>query len=86
MRNLTLETRIVDLHEYLELAGFANAKEALEEVGVVAQEYAYSVGTEADDGYYVRSFAPVLGGNYKEAVARTVDIVMEDYRYYLDRN
>lgn len=86
MRNLVLETRIVDLQEYLELAGFANAKEALEEVGFVAQEYAYSVGTEADDGYYARSFAPVLGGNYKEAVAGTVNIVVEDYRYYLGRN
>lgn len=86
MRNLVIETRICDLQEYLELAGFANAKEALEEVGVVAQEYAYSVGTEADDGYYVRSFAPVLGGNYEEAVARTVGIVMEDYRYHLDRS
>lgn len=86
MDKLKLETRICDLREYLELTGFANAKEALEEVGFVAQEYAYSVGTEADDGYYVRSFVPVLGGNYKEAVARTVNIVMEDYRYYLDRN
>lgn len=85
MRNFVLETRIVDLHEYLESAGFANAEEALEKVGFVAQEYACSIGTEADD-YYVRSFAPVLDGNYKEAVAKTVDVVMEDYRYYLDRN
>lgn len=85
MKDLVIETRIVDLQEYLELAGFANAKEALEEVDVVAQEYAYSVGTEADYGYYVRSFAPVIGRNYKKAVARTVDIVMEDY-FYLNRN
>ena len=84
MKNFKLETRIVDLQEYIELTGYGTAEAVFEEFGFVAQEYAYTVVTTEDDDLWRRCFAPIICGNYEEAVARTVTIMVEDYKHYIN--
>ena len=75
MQELKLNIRICSLEEYMELTGIENCEQLLQEFGVVAKEYAYC--KKVHSTYNERCFAPVIAGNYKEAIQRAIDCIME---------
>lgn len=77
MQELKLETRIVGMLEYLELIGMT-AQEAMEDFGVLAQEYAYTTAYVAGR-FWERCFAPVVRRNYEEAVQYNTRMLLEHY-------
>lgn len=77
MQELKLETRICGMLEYLELISMT-AQDAMEDFGVLAQEYAYTTAYVGGK-FWGRCFTPVVRRNYEEAVRYTTGQLLQDY-------
>lgn len=77
MQELKLETRFIGMLDYLERVCMT-AQEVMEDFGVLAQEYAYTIAYVGEE-FIGRCFAPVIGHNYKEAVQYTTNFILEEF-------
>jgi hypothetical protein len=62
----------------MDLIGIGSVYELLQEFGVVAEEYAYTIDRNVD--YTARCFAPVIDKNYEEAIQKTVQNLLRNYK------
>ena len=77
MQEFKLETVFIGMLDYLDRTCMT-AQEAMEDAGVLAQEYAYTIAYVGGQ-FYERCFSPVVRHNYEEAVRYNTRLLIEHY-------